>query len=158
MPKPSIGAFAAARSIVSQRRTTEAGRNADVNTWASETLNDEIQVALMDRQSRQVAQIEAFRLPATQPERVDRLEQRGISLSGQPALTTSRPDLLHHAVRSVEQRLHLVVGQGPPAGVSDVGRDADDRVPLVQQLAWCRAEPLAAGCRPSVPLVERHSG
>jgi DnaK suppressor protein len=47
------------RSVVSARRSTEAGRNADVSTWASETLNDEIQVALMDRQSRQVAQIEA---------------------------------------------------------------------------------------------------
>jgi DnaK suppressor protein len=49
----------AVRSVVSARRSSEAGRNADVSTWASETLNDEIQVALMDRQSRQVAQIEA---------------------------------------------------------------------------------------------------
>jgi DnaK suppressor protein len=49
----------AVRSVVSERRSTEAGRNADVSTWASETLNDEIQVALMDRQSRQVAQIDA---------------------------------------------------------------------------------------------------
>jgi DnaK suppressor protein len=49
----------AVRSVVSARRSSEAGRNADVSTWASETLNDEIQVALMDRQSRQVGQIEA---------------------------------------------------------------------------------------------------
>jgi len=49
----------AVRTVVSQRRTSEAGRTADVTVWATETLNDEIQVALMDRQSRQVAQIEA---------------------------------------------------------------------------------------------------
>ena len=47
------------RSVVSERRSTEAGRSADVTVWATETLNDEIQVALMDRHSRQVAQIEA---------------------------------------------------------------------------------------------------
>jgi|RhiMetdeSRZDD1v2_1073273.scaffolds.fasta_scaffold190278_4 DnaK suppressor protein len=49
----------AVRTVVSQRRTSEAGRTADVTVWATETLNDEIQVALMDRQSRQVAQIDA---------------------------------------------------------------------------------------------------
>ncbi len=47
------------RSVVSERRTNEAARTADITVWATETLHDEIQVALMDRQSRQVAQIEA---------------------------------------------------------------------------------------------------
>jgi DnaK suppressor protein len=47
------------RNTVTERRTTEASRNADVSSWATETLNDEIAVALVDRHSRQVAQIEA---------------------------------------------------------------------------------------------------
>jgi DnaK suppressor protein len=47
------------RNTVTQRRTTEASRTADVTSWATETLNDEIEVALMDRHSRQVAQIQA---------------------------------------------------------------------------------------------------
>ena len=49
----------AVRSVVSERRSNEAGRTADVTVWATETLNDEIQVALADRHSRQLAQIEA---------------------------------------------------------------------------------------------------
>ena len=49
----------AVRSVVSERRSSEAGRTADITVWATETLNDEIQVALMDRQSRQLAQIDA---------------------------------------------------------------------------------------------------
>ena len=47
------------RNQVTQRRTTEASRSADVTSWATETLHDEIEVALMDRHSRQVAQIDA---------------------------------------------------------------------------------------------------
>ncbi|HEV8309179.1 MAG TPA: TraR/DksA family transcriptional regulator [Methylomirabilota bacterium] len=47
------------RSVVTRRRTQEPGRTADITAWATETLEDEIQVALMDRQGRQVAQIEA---------------------------------------------------------------------------------------------------
>ena len=49
----------AVRSVVSERRSTESGRTADVTVRATETLNDEIQVALADRHSRQLAQIEA---------------------------------------------------------------------------------------------------
>jgi DnaK suppressor protein len=48
----------AVRSVVTERRATE-GRTADVTVWATDTLNDEIQVALMDRHSRQLAQIDA---------------------------------------------------------------------------------------------------
>lgn len=47
------------RSAMTQRSTNQAGRSSDSATWATETLHDEIQVALMDRQSRQVAEIEA---------------------------------------------------------------------------------------------------
>lgn len=47
------------RSVVSERRASEAARTADITVWATNTLHDEIQMALMDRQSRQVAQIEA---------------------------------------------------------------------------------------------------
>ncbi len=47
------------RNQVTQRRTTEASRTADATSWATESLHDEIEVALMDRHSRQVAQIEA---------------------------------------------------------------------------------------------------
>ncbi len=49
----------AVRAVVSERRSAEVGRTADVTVWATDTLNDEIQVALMDRHSRQLAQIEA---------------------------------------------------------------------------------------------------
>jgi DnaK suppressor protein len=49
----------AVRSVVTERRTTEANRTADVTVWATDTLNDEIQMALMDRQTRQLAQIDA---------------------------------------------------------------------------------------------------
>jgi len=49
----------AVRNQVTHRRTTEAGRTADATAWATETLHDEIQFALMARQSRQVAQIDA---------------------------------------------------------------------------------------------------
>jgi RNA polymerase-binding transcription factor len=49
----------AVRSVVSERRATEAGRTADVTVQATATLDDEIQVALADRHSRQLAQIEA---------------------------------------------------------------------------------------------------
>lgn len=47
------------RSAMTERSTNGAGRCADSAAWATETLHDEIQVALMDRQSRQVAEIEA---------------------------------------------------------------------------------------------------
>lgn len=47
------------RSVMSERRASETARTPDVAVWAAETLHDEMQVALMDRQSRQVAQIEA---------------------------------------------------------------------------------------------------
>jgi DnaK suppressor protein len=49
----------AVQSVVSERRSAVAGRTADVTVQATETLNDEIQVTLADRHSRQVAQIEA---------------------------------------------------------------------------------------------------
>jgi len=49
----------AVRTVLSERRSTEAGRTADVTVWATDTLNDEIQIALMDRHSRQLAQIDA---------------------------------------------------------------------------------------------------
>jgi DnaK suppressor protein len=49
----------AVRTVVTQRRTTDNGRTADPASWATATLEDEIQVSLMDRQSRQIAQIEA---------------------------------------------------------------------------------------------------
>lgn len=47
------------RSAVTQRYTTEAGRFADSAVCAAETVEEEIQVTLMDRQQYQVAQIEA---------------------------------------------------------------------------------------------------
>jgi len=47
------------RSVISQRGASDAGRSADSAVLATETLQDEIQVALVDRHSRQVAQIEA---------------------------------------------------------------------------------------------------
>lgn len=47
------------RTLVARRRTTEVDRTAEPGAWATQTLDDEIQMALMDRQSRQVAQIEA---------------------------------------------------------------------------------------------------
>lgn len=49
----------AVRTVVTRRRATESGRTADTASWATQTLEDEIQVVLMDRQSRQAAQIEA---------------------------------------------------------------------------------------------------
>jgi DnaK suppressor protein len=49
----------AVRTQVSERRSTEAGRAADTTVWATESLHDEIHFTLMDRQSRQVAQIDA---------------------------------------------------------------------------------------------------
>jgi DnaK suppressor protein len=49
----------AVRTVVTQRRATENGRTPDTASWATATLEDEIQVVLMDRQSRQVAQIDA---------------------------------------------------------------------------------------------------
>jgi RNA polymerase-binding transcription factor len=48
----------AVRTVVTQRRATD-NRTPDTASWATATLEDEIQVALMDRQSRQVAQIDA---------------------------------------------------------------------------------------------------
>ncbi len=47
------------RSAVTQLYTTEVGHFADSVAWAAETVEEEIQVALMDRQQYQVAQIEA---------------------------------------------------------------------------------------------------
>jgi DnaK suppressor protein len=47
------------RTVVTERRAHEAARTPDITVWATETLHDEIQMALMDRRSRQVAQIEA---------------------------------------------------------------------------------------------------
>jgi len=47
------------QSVMTERSTTRPGRPADSAVWATETLHDEVQVSLMDRQSRQVAQIEA---------------------------------------------------------------------------------------------------
>jgi DnaK suppressor protein len=47
------------RAIMARRRTAETERTAEPGAFATQTLEDEIQVALADRQSRQVAQIEA---------------------------------------------------------------------------------------------------
>ena len=47
------------RAIMARRRGTEADRIAEAGALATQTLDDEIQAALMDRQSRQVAQIVA---------------------------------------------------------------------------------------------------
>lgn len=49
----------AVRRAVSERRAGEQGRSADVGMWATHTLNDEIHMALLDRRSRQAAEIEA---------------------------------------------------------------------------------------------------
>ncbi len=50
---------ASVRSGITSSLTNEAGRSADLGDWATETLHEEIQVALMDSQSDQLAQIEA---------------------------------------------------------------------------------------------------
>ena len=47
------------RSAVTLRCATEGSRPADSAVWAAETLEDEIQVALIERQTRVLAQIEA---------------------------------------------------------------------------------------------------
>lgn len=47
------------RSVMLQRCRSEGGRSTDSVDQAAETLHDEIQVALMDRQSHQLAQIES---------------------------------------------------------------------------------------------------
>jgi DnaK suppressor protein len=49
----------ALRTVVSGRRTGESRRPADVAAWASETLDEEIELTLANRQSQQVVQIEA---------------------------------------------------------------------------------------------------
>ena len=49
----------ALRGLVNQRRARDAGRVADETAWATETLHEEIQVALMNRYSHQMSQIEA---------------------------------------------------------------------------------------------------
>jgi DnaK suppressor protein len=50
---------AAVNGRLRDRRREEAGRSSDSAVWATETLGDEIQAALLDRQSREIAQIEA---------------------------------------------------------------------------------------------------
>jgi len=47
------------RSAVTQRCAMEGGRPADSAVWAAETLEEEIRVALIERQSHHLAQIEA---------------------------------------------------------------------------------------------------
>ncbi|MGH7321552.1 MAG: TraR/DksA family transcriptional regulator [Candidatus Rokuibacteriota bacterium] len=47
------------RSVVSERRAGDTDGMADMTAQAAEALHDEIQVALVDRRSRQVAQINA---------------------------------------------------------------------------------------------------
>lgn len=47
------------RSQLAQRFANGTTRPADALAWATETLHDEIEVALMDRHGQQVAQIEA---------------------------------------------------------------------------------------------------
>ncbi len=47
------------RSVMAECSKHEVGRSSDLLVWATETLQDEIQVAVMDRRNRQVGQIEA---------------------------------------------------------------------------------------------------
>jgi DnaK suppressor protein len=47
------------RATMARRRAHEAPRTGDEAARATQTLEDEIQIALVDRQSRQVAQIDA---------------------------------------------------------------------------------------------------
>ena len=47
------------RSVMIQHSTNEPSRPADSTVWATETLHNEVQIALMDRQSHQITQIEA---------------------------------------------------------------------------------------------------
>lgn len=46
-------------SVITQRHANGGDRSADPMAWATETLHAEIEVALMDRHGRQVAEIEA---------------------------------------------------------------------------------------------------
>ncbi len=46
------------RAVVSESRTTESTSLTDISVHAAETLHTEIQVALMDRRTRQVVQIQ----------------------------------------------------------------------------------------------------
>lgn len=46
------------RAVVSESRTTEGTSLTDISVHAAETLHTEIQVALMDRRTRQVVQIQ----------------------------------------------------------------------------------------------------
>jgi DnaK suppressor protein len=46
------------RAVVSEARTTESTSLTDMSVHAAETLHTEIQVALMDRRTRQVVQIQ----------------------------------------------------------------------------------------------------
>lgn len=55
------------RNAVTQRCITEGSRPADSAVWAAETLEDEIQVELIERQRRHLAEIEAA---------LERLDQR----------------------------------------------------------------------------------
>jgi len=55
-------------SAVTERCATKGSRPADSAVWAAETLEDEIQVALIERQRRHLAQVEAA---------LERLDQRG---------------------------------------------------------------------------------
>lgn len=48
----------AIRSVMTERSSHEAGRSADPMVWATETLQDEMQVAFVDRLNRQVSQME----------------------------------------------------------------------------------------------------
>ncbi len=48
----------AIRSVLAERATHEAGRSADPMVWATESLQDEMQVAFVERLNRQVSQIE----------------------------------------------------------------------------------------------------
>jgi hypothetical protein len=103
----------------------------------------------------QVGQVQTPRLPAAQPERVDRLQQHRVPLRRQCALPLTGADLLHQPIGSIEQRLHLLISQRPPSRLSLVVSDVRESVPLAQHLLRRRSEPVQALRRPPVPRV-RH--
>jgi hypothetical protein len=69
------------------------------------------------------------------------------------SLAALRTDRLHQPVRSVEQRLDLVVGERPPPRITLIVLDVEDRVVLVHHLLRHLTEALQALRRPAVPGV-----
>jgi hypothetical protein len=104
---------------------------------------------------REIGDVEAGGLLPSQPERVDRLEQRRVPERRQRALAPERATVMDLRVAELEERHQFLARQRTPAGLALEVRDVGDPVALIDHLHRPPAELALADRRPRIALIRQ---